>query len=70
MCVLIGCTIMLPKLLDLTTQHNWAKYKVNTFKFSFFAHNKITNFVLVQFQKHFHTNGNLHCLFIYVCSFV
>jgi len=51
MCLLNGCTIMLSKLLNLTTQHNWAKYRVNTFKFSFFAQNKITSFVLVRFQK-------------------
>jgi len=70
MCLLNGCTILLSKLFDLTTQHNWTKYRVNTFKFSFFAHNTIPSFALVRFQKHFHTNGNLHCLFIFVCSFV
>jgi hypothetical protein len=69
-CLLNGCTITFSTLLDLTTQHNWAKYKVNTFKLSFFVHNKITSVVLMRFQKHFCTSDTLHCSFIFVCSFV
>jgi len=61
---------MLSKLLDLTTQQNWAKCRVNKFMCSFFAHNTITSFLLLRFQKYFRTNGNLHCLLIFVCSFV
>ena len=59
------CSIVLYKHLDFTTQHKWEKYRVKTFKSSFLTHKKITRLVLVRFQRHSHTYGDLHSLFIF-----